>query len=175
MRVWPRQSECTRFFGNPRSSVHADQADASWERNNLTRIVPPFAMRFGVARASSIRVHKLCADPFLQWLNHVKANAKGDPHVLHLWGMDAFSGAYVFRLMRGLNHLSMHAYGCAIDLDAGRNALGSHNPHFAAFKVQVVSPFLDLGGTWGGDWNGNGSSADEARADGMHFQFAHMG
>ena len=89
--------------------------------------------------------------------------------------MSVFSGSYCFRTMRGLQHLSMHAYGCAMDFDAPRNGLHDQKPHFAVLRQEVVEPFLKLGGVWGGDWNGDGSSADERRADGMHFQFARMG
>lgn len=172
---WPKQSECDHFYGNPRKRLHADQADAVWERNNLTRIKPPFAMSYGTRPATSIRVHRLCATSFLAWLNAVLANAKGDLNLIHLWGMDQYSGAYVYRLMRESNNLSVHSYGAAIDMDASRNPFKDSRPHFAQFKKQVVSPFLDLGGIWGGDWNGNGSSMDERRPDGMHFQFAHLG
>lgn len=76
--------------------------------------------------------------------------------------------------MRGLQRLSMHAYGCAMDFDAPRNGFHDVTPHFASLRQEVVEPFLKLGGVWGGDWNGNGTSADERRADGMHFQFARL-
>jgi hypothetical protein len=42
-------------------------------------------------------------------------------------------------------------------------------PRFAEFP-EVLKAFADEGWRWGGDWNGNGSSADERMADGMHWQ-----
>ena len=35
----------------------------------------------------------------------------------------------------------MHAYGCAVDFDAPRNALQDRTPHFAEFREAVVTPF----------------------------------
>ena len=170
---WPKQSECDAFFGNPRGRGGA-VASRQWEAQNLRRVNPPFKMHM-VQPVTSITVHSKCAMALNEWLMEVWKNAGRDDALIKLWGMDVFSGSYCFRTMRGLQHLSMHAYGCAFDFDAPRNFLHDRTPHFAQFKKQVVSPFLDLGGTWGGDWNGNGSSADERRADGTHFQFASMG
>jgi hypothetical protein len=80
-----------------------------------------------------------------------------------------FGGVVQYRLMRGGDQLSIHSYGAAIDLDPGRNALHNQTPRFAKFE-EVLKAFADEGWTWGGDWNGNGSSADERRPDGMHWQ-----
>jgi hypothetical protein len=98
-------------------------------------------------------------------MHELLANAGGDPGKLAFWGVDVFSGSFNYRAKRAANSLSMHAYGIALDLDAPRNQFKSRNMHFAQFKKEVVSPFLDLGGDWGGDW--------KRSIDGMHFQFAH--
>ena len=75
-----------------------------------------------------------------------------------------------FKTMTGNSRtLSMHSYGCAIDLDPARNGWKDRTPRFAQFP-QVLAAFRSEGWKWGGDWNGNGSSADERQADGMHWQ-----
>lgn len=170
---WPRQSACDQFYGNPRGLN--GKVNPAWQRQSLIEIAPPFAMHMGKLSIKKFPVHHKCADAFKAWLDHVWANADHDQNLIAEWGMDVFSGSFNFRPMRGSTRLSMHAYGCAIDIDAPRNGFHSVTPHFASLRKQVVEPFLDLGGVWGGDWNGNGSSADERRADGMHFQFAHLG
>ena len=170
---WPTQSACDSFYGNPR--LPNGKLDPHWFAENIITIVAPFAMQMDKAAISHIQVHRKCAEAFSAWLGTVWANGGRDQAVMAQWGMDVFSGSFNFRPMRGSSHLSMHAYGCAIDIDAPRNAFHSITPHFATLREQVVKPFLDLGGVWGGDWNGNGSSVDERRADGMHFQFARMG
>jgi len=90
-----------------------------------------------------------------------------DQKTIDAWGVSVFSGSYNYRVMRGGAVLSMHAYGCAIDLDAPRNFFHDQDPHFAHIP-QVVKAFKDEGWVWGGDWSGRSK-------DGMHFQAARVG
>ena len=173
MTQWPLQSEAEVFYGNPRGRSSA-VVSPNWYSKNMDMVAPPFKLKM-VRPITRFPIHKKCADATRQWLNQVWINAGRDQRVIDSWGMSVFSGSFCYRTMRGLQHLSMHAYGCAIDFDALRNGLHDQTPHFATLRSEVVEPFLKLGGTWGGDWNGNGTSADERRADGMHFQFARMG
>ena len=171
--LWPKQSEADLFYGNPRGR-NATLVNANWYKSNITMITPPFKMRM-VQPIARFPVHVKCSAAVLDWLDAVWKNAGRDQRMIDAWGMNIFSGSYSYRTMRGLQHLSMHAYGCAMDFDAPRNFLHNRTPHFAELRQAVVEPFLKLGGTWGGDWNGDGSTIDELRADGMHFQFARMG
>lgn len=170
---WPRQSEADRFYGNPRSKTGSVVSPA-WYRNHIVLVKPPFAMRMTKA-IEKFPIHKKCAESTLAWLEAVWDNASRDQREIELWGMDIFSGSFCFRPMRGSIHLSMHAYGCAMDFDAPRNAMFDGAPNFSKLRAEVIEPFLRLGGVWGGDWNGDGSTRGERKADGMHFQFAHMG
>lgn len=173
---WPSQAEVLSgksIYGNPRGKDPTVMSPA-WEAANIIRITPPFQMTYAGKPVKTIRIHKACADSFLRILNALLASARKenprDPQsVLDHWGVSIFGGVVMYRLMRGLNELSMHSYGCAIDLDPARNALRDTTPRFAEFP-QVLKAFADEGWRWGGDWNGNGSSAEERRADGMHWQ-----
>jgi D-alanyl-D-alanine carboxypeptidase len=169
MKQWPMQIEADAFYGNPRG--RNSSVNSAWYKANITLMSVPFKMHM-VRPITKFPVHKKCIDATREWLNHVWQNAGRDQRVIDDWGMSVFSGSYCYRLMRGLQTLSMHSYGCAFDFDAPRNGLHDASPHFALLRQEVVEPFLKLGGVWGGDWNGDGSSADERRADGMHFQFA---
>jgi D-alanyl-D-alanine carboxypeptidase len=173
MTTWPRQSEVTAFYGDPRL-YNAASVSSAWYRANIINISPPFFMRM-IKPVKKFPIHRRCSAATLEWLDQVWKNAGRDQRVIDEWGMSVFSGSYCFRPMRGSQHLSMHAYGCAMDFDAPRNALHDKTPNFATLREEVVAPFLKLGGVWGGDWDGDGSSEDERRADGMHFQFARMG
>ncbi len=168
---WPVQSEADSFYGNPRGRNAA--LNQSWYKSNITLITPPFKMHM-VGPVTKFPIHIKCSEAASEWLDQVWKNAGHDQRVIDQWGMSVFSGSYCYRTMRGLQKLSMHAYGCAMDLDAPRNGFHDVTPHFASLRQEIIEPFLKLGGVWGGDWNGNGSSADERRADGMHFQFAHL-
>jgi D-alanyl-D-alanine carboxypeptidase len=173
MTKWPTQSGAAGFYGNPRST-NPSIVNQNWYRHNIGFVQAPFAMHM-LGPVRRFPIHVKCVDATRAWLDEIWRNAGRDQRVVDAWGMSVFSGSFCYRTMRGLQHLSMHAYGCAMDFDAPRNSLHDATPHFATLRSQVVEPFLKLGGVWGGDWNGNGTGADERRADGMHFQFAHMG
>ena len=168
---WPLQRECDSFYGNPRGR-NPSQASSTWEANNLTFITSPFKMYYDGKLVTKIKVHKKCADAFMRVFNNLLNAANGDQKVLDEWGVTKFGGTYNYRLMRNGTALSMHAYGCAIDLDPANNGLGDKTPRFANYP-QVLKAFRDEGATWGGDWNGDGIQNDTP-ADGMHWQFARI-
>lgn len=168
---WPLQKSCDAFYGNPRGK-HG-QASRQWESSNLTLISPPYPL-FYAGKPAKLRVHKICAGAFMAWFDAIWSNSGKDRAVIHDWGMDATGGAYNFRLMRGGSSLSMHSWGCAVDMDVPRNGFHDNTPNFATLRKEVVDPFLALGGVWGGDWDGDRDSLDERRCDGMHFQFARL-
>ena len=163
--MWPLQSQCEAFYGNPRG--RNGQASGPWESTNLVRITPPFKIYFAGKPVSSLRIHNKCAESLTRIFNALWEAAGHDQKKLDEAGVTAFGGSYNFRLMRGSNVLSMHSYGCAIDLDPARNGFHDQHPHFANYPW-VVKCFKDEGWTWGGDWAGRSK-------DGMHFQAARVG
>lgn len=175
MSKWPKQRECDAFYGNPRGRSGA-VVSPSWYKANIVMVDKlPFRMHMGAIPITRIAMHRKCAGATREWLDIVWKNAGRDQRTIDLWGMSVFSGSFNYRPMRGGEALSMHAYGCAIDFDAPRNGLGDRTPNFARWRKEIVTPFLKLGGVWGGDWDGDGDSLDERRCDGMHFQFARLG
>jgi hypothetical protein len=142
---------------------------AVWEAANMVYIPPVFRMTYAGVPLKRIRVHKHCAQSLAKILDNLNAAAKGKQETLDLWGVSIFGGVVNYRLMRGGNSLSIHSYGAAIDLDPARNGMYDKTPRFAEFP-EVLKSFEKEGWKWGGDWNGNGSSADERLADGMHWQ-----
>jgi hypothetical protein len=176
MSTWPSQSEVLSnrsVYGDPRGKDRT-RMSPKWEAENISHIVPPFRMTYAGQPVKRIRVHKHCAASLGRVLQNLldaarKEDAKNPQKVLDHWGVSIFGGVVMYRLMRGGNSLSIHSYGAAIDLDPARNGLSDRTPRFAEFP-QVLSAFKAEGWRWGGDWNGNGLSSDEPRADGMHWQ-----
>lgn len=162
MYNWPTQSKCNDYYGNPRG--RNDQPNAQWEANNIIRVTPPYPMTYAGTPVRSIRIHKFCSEALLEALNSIKTFVGNDTKLLAESGASIYGGAYNYRLMRGGNQLSMHSWGCAIDLDPERNAFHDSQPNFARYPF-VVKAFEDVGAVWGGRWKGRS-------ADGMHFQFA---
>lgn len=161
---WPLQSECDNFYGDPRG--RNGQPSPKWEAENLVRVIPPYQMFYIGQPVKSIRVHKKCASSMLKALVAIRTATKGDTKLLTASGANALGGTYNFRLMRGGSRLSMHSYGCAIDLDPGRNGMGVTKPHFLKYPF-IIKAFEDQGAVWGGRWAGRA-------CDGMHFQFARV-
>lgn len=77
-----------------------------------------------------------------------------------------FDGCFNVRNMRGLNTLSIHAYGLAVDFNARQNPLGLSFQQcikkgllpFSEEFIKVSNEFVDCGAMW------------KNRTDGMHFQ-----
>lgn len=159
MNKWPLQSECNRFYGNPNKN---GSPDPKWESANLVAIVPPYRMTYAGKPIKTIRVHKKCAESLLRILNRIFELAGHSQATVDAWGASIFGGAYNFRLMRGGVSLSMHSWGCAIDLDPANNGLGDQTPKFDKHPL-VMQAFEEEGWEWGGSWS---------KRDGMHWQAA---
>lgn len=162
MTKWPTQRECDEFYGDPRGSD--GNPSWRWEADHLVRLVPPYRMLYAGQPISSFRIHKKCYEATMAALEAIRDAVDGDPKELAKCGANVFGGSYNFRLMRGSNKLSMHSWGCAIDLDPARNAFHDETPNFANYPF-VISAFEKVGAVWGGRWKGRA-------CDGMHFQFA---
>ena len=167
---WPRQSEVLAYkspYGDPRGRY--GMPSKVWQSTNLTYVAVPFAMRMADMKISRIAIHKHCAQSLARILAALKTAASGSQETLEEWGVTRFGGSFNYRPMRGSTTLSMHAFGCAIDLDPANNFLGDATPRFARYP-QVLDAFKAEGWTWGGDWDGDGTNADQRVHDGMHWQ-----
>lgn len=168
---FPTQSNVLAYrsiYGDPRGA-RPDQASLSWQRANLIRITPPYRMTYAGTPIKGVTIHKACAPAFAGLFELLKTAAKGKQETLDHWGVSIFGGSFNYRLMRNLSTLSMHSFGCAIDLDPARNGLGDRTPRFAEFP-EVVKAFRDSGLCWGADWDGDGNTANTRTFDGMHLQ-----
>ena len=160
--MWPLQSECDTFYGNPRGVN--DTPNAAWVKANLVRIGVPYRITYAGQAIQGITIHKRCSDSLSRILTAIWVASGHNQARIEEWGMDKFGGSFAYRLKRGLNTLSMHAYGCAVDFDVERNGLGDPTPHFAQCPL-VLDAFAGEGWVWGGRWS---------RPDGMHFQAARV-
>lgn len=75
----------------------------------------------------------------------------------HVKELKTWDGCFNIRKKRGLNSMSLHSWGIAIDVNAFENGL-NQTPKLSAGFVKC---FTDNGFDWGGNWT---------RKDGMHFQ-----
>jgi len=138
MQSWPKQSEADSFYGNPRG--RGGKASPTWQAANLVKVSSPFALHFAGSAVRSFLIHAKCADSLKRvfaaiWIAAGESQAKIDQ-----WGVSTFGGTYNFRLKRNSNTLSMHAYGCAIDLAPDRFPMGRAEP---GFVPEVLKAFAD--------------------------------
>ncbi len=73
--------------------------------------------------------------------------------------LKTWDGCFNIRKMRGLQSMSLHSWGIAIDVNAFENGLNATPKLSSGF----VKCFTDAGFDWGGTWT---------RKDGMHFQLS---
>lgn len=165
MNQWPHQNAVSVFYGNPDPDGDG-VPNPSWEAAHLVTITPPYRMVLAwdvSRRLKSIRVHRKCAGSLMQVLTNI-AHYFGSEQNIEENRMHLYGGCYNFRLMRGSTKLSMHSYGCAIDLDPAGNPLGRfYREKAGMIPRKVVELFKAEGWEWGGDWH---------RPDCQHFQAA---
>lgn len=77
----------------------------------------------------------------------------------HVNELKTWDGCFNIRKKRGLNTMSLHSWGIAVDLNAFENGLNQTPKLSSGFVIC----FTDAGFDWGGYWK---------RKDGMHFQLA---
>lgn len=162
---WPLQSQCDSFYGNPRGKNGS--SSVAWEKANLTLVRPPFRTTFAGDPIKGVRVHKKCADSLFCVFAKIWELSGHDQKKIDAWGVSIYGGAYNFRVMRGGSSLSMHSWGCAIDLDPARNGFHDQHGHFHDSSIPIVAAFEAEGWTWGGRWEGRS-------CDPMHFQAARV-
>jgi len=159
---WPNQSTASlnKFYGDPDNG--SGSADLDWQRENLTTIIPPYAMQYGGRKVSKITVHKLVADSLMRVLTRIGQEFTAAQR--KQYGLDQFGGVFNFRRKRGGTGLSTHSWAIAIDLAVALNGFSvvyGSQPNM--MPARVVEIFEDEGWTWGGLWS---------NPDAMHFQAA---
>jgi len=156
MQIWPTQAEADGFYGNPRG--RNGKASSDWEASNLVNFAPPFQMHYAGSAIQHFKIHRKCVESLTRVFNAIWQAAARDQNKIEHWGVSTFGGGYNFRLKRGANTLSMHAYGCAIDLAPDRFPMGRSIPCFAP---EVLAAFAD-------------ESWVNLTKDRMHFQAARV-
>jgi hypothetical protein len=128
----------------------------------IVQITLPYPMYFIGKKVTKISCHKLVADKLLAIFNDI----------LEFYGQDAISdlkiddygGCFNYRLMRGGTKLSVHSWGCAIDLNPSRNLL-KETSKTARFARIEYKPMIDIFYKHGFE-----SLGREKNFDWMHFQ-----
>lgn len=152
---WPKQSECTRYFG----PVGENQASVQL----------PYKMKIAWDLKSTITQFS-CNRKVVAPLTEVftkTLEVYGQDKISQL-GLDLFGGCLNVRKMRGGSSWSMHSWGIAVDLDPDRNQLqwGRDRARFARPEYEQFWQIVEATGA---------TSLGRARNyDWMHFQYARL-
>ena len=173
--------EMIATYGDPRDHSNWARVSSEWYQKNIIVMDLPYPMRLSWethSKVNKISCHRLVADDLKAIFTKIAATARVhvkqrdgydlssqyyDDATLRLLtslNVDLYGGCFHYRLKRGLNQVSVHSFGAAIDLDPEHNGLGDTTP---AMPMWVVDIFEEAGWRWGGRWT---------RCDGMHFQRA---
>jgi hypothetical protein len=151
-------------FGDPRPLLAADgsitdENREAWERRTLARGTLAFPIPVdpdnpGAGTKTAFYAHHLLVPVFESVFAEIER--------LELQGLvRSWDGIYNFRPIRGTTaHISLHAFGAAIDLNANSNQLGTAGD----MDPRIVEVFEHFGFFWGGRFL--------HRPDPMHFQYA---
>jgi len=122
----------------------------------------PYTMYYDKQPVNKMRCHKLVAKAFLNVFNDLLAHY-GESKLNELEITD-FGGCFNYRLMRGGNKLSVHSWGCAIDLNPSRNLL-TETSKTARFARPEYKQMIDIFYKHGFE-----SLGREKNYDWMHFE-----
>lgn len=156
--VWPLQSDCAAFYGDPYA--------AGWLQANTTDVTCPWQLYVGKIKVQHITIHKKCADSLTRVLGAIWDACSHDQAKIDALRYSVYDGSYNLRPMRGGHNTSMHGFAAAIDWDAADNAQHSTKHLFQADSLLVVK-FKEENWVWGGDWS-------PGSVDAMHTQAARV-
>lgn len=159
MNIWPLQRDCVAFYGNP--------ATAGWLQANTVSVLCPWQLHVGATPTSHITIHKKCADSLARVLENIWDACGKDVKQVAALHYDRYDGSYNFRPARQSTMLSMHAFACAIDWDAGENPFHSAK-HLFTDQSLLVDMFKAEGWVWGGDWSPGSQDAMHVQAARIH-------
>lgn len=134
-------AQCLKKWGDPTVTTNELKYMTVWD--------VPAHLEIGVI-PKKLYCNKEMIGPLMQAFSNIID--RGLINELKTW-----DGCFNVRKKRGLNSLSLHSWGIAIDINAAWNGLGK-TPTMSA---KLVKCFTDCGFEWGGTWS---------RKDGMHFQ-----
>ncbi len=162
------RGDCRKSLGNPTLSTNGvDEANRQWEARNLVVVTLPWKAHAAwnpKLPMKGLQVHRLAAPSLQAALNLIWEQSGHSQAEIDRVGLSAIGGGFNWRPVRDGEGLSAHAYGCAVDFDPDRNAMGDDAPNFSRPENRyVVEDFQKSGWIWGGAW---------PRPDGMHFQAA---
>ena len=150
--TWPHEDvrALNEFYGDPRGSN--GEASPLWQSANLAPWTPPYPIFYSDGKRSPLvhlRVHRKCLATFTDAFKDALETLGHDYLVEHR--LDISGGTFNFRMERGGTRLSVHSWGCAIDVNPGQNPV----PHkWMANRGMMDLQFAEILEKHGFCWRG---------------------
>jgi hypothetical protein len=160
---WPHEdvAALNAFYGDPRGPNGKE--NPSWAAKNLVSWAPPYPIFYSDGQRTPLRhlrIHRKCVGAFDAAFKDVLATLGAD--YIHTHNLNVSGGAFCYRVERGGSRLSVHSWGCAIDMDPGHNPF----PHvWVPNKGFIDTRFAEILEAHGFCWRGARGDIDP-----MHFQ-----
>lgn len=159
LRKLAKSNNCYHKFPAANSLALEAYYGKAGNENNLVTMRFPYLMVYDGKLITSTRVHKKVHDSLLKVLNVIKSSYCENKVIFE--NAQSYDGVYNNRNKRGGSNKSLHAYGAAIDLDAGDNTFTQAWPMRAHMPFEIMCEFAKEGWCCAGAMWGY---------DAMHFQ-----
>jgi hypothetical protein len=163
--TWPHEdvASLNAFYGDPRGPNGKESP--TWAAKNLVSWAPPFPMFYSDGQRTPLRhlrIHRKCAQAFDDAFKDVLATLGQGYISAHR--LDISGGTFCYRVQRGGSRLSVHSWGCAIDMDPAHNPFPHRwEPRSDMIDGRFAAILQKHGFTW------RGAPGDD---DPMHFQLS---
>lgn len=155
-------AQLIKKYGSPLDDARTTNVNeqTAWEMKNMTIVnTPAHLLKANPVIPRRLYGHKDFIPHVLAWLEELHREDL-------LKEINEWNGIFSIRLKRGLSSLSLHAFGCAVDVNAKNNPLGVSREQaikrgltpFSHEFICISRKHFDCGADW------------KSRPDGMHFQ-----
>lgn len=149
-------------YGSPLDDARTTNVNeqTQWEQKNMSVVqTPAHLLKACPVLPKKLYGHKDFVPTVILWLQDLFDNNL-------ISEINEWNGIFSIRLKRGLDTLSIHAFGCAVDANAKNNPLGLTREQcikkglkpFSIEFINISRKYFDCGADW------------KTRPDGMHFQ-----
>ena len=163
---WPHEDTVSlnAFYGDPRGAD--GEVSTRWYGENLVQWTPPYQMYYSDGKHSPmnhLKVHRKCYNTFANAFEDALKTLGHDYIVAH--HLDVTGGTFCYRLERGGSRLSVHSWGCAIDISPAENPFPRR---YGPMDLRFVG-IMNKHGFW---WRG--SKTGQAAEHGTDDDFMHL-
>lgn len=156
--------DCYEAFGDPWTTHDEGKYMVMWNvPEYIWKYVPAIPRRIYLNKQMMLPLHVAFLNVIERGLGEEIKTWDGCFNVRAIRGYENNYDTLILegKTYQAMRYMSIHGWGCAIDINRATNKLGSK----PKMSKELVQCFKDADFDWGGDWT---------RPDGMHFQLSYL-